>query len=68
MYNFQFQIGTVPIPKSISKERIYNNIKIFDFELTANEVALMETFNTGERLEDFAEASDGKYYPFNINF
>ena len=32
------QIGIVPLPKSVTPERIINNLEVFDFELSAQDV------------------------------
>ena len=42
------QIGVVPLPKSGRRQRIAENIDIFDFELTAAEVAEISSLDTGE--------------------
>lgn len=35
------QNGTVPLPKSVTPSRIYENTKVFDFELSAEDVAII---------------------------
>ncbi|XP_028177099.1 aldo-keto reductase AKR2E4-like [Ostrinia furnacalis] len=42
--------GLVPIPKSANKERIAQNIDLFDFELTKEEVAEISKFNKNVRV------------------
>ena len=37
------------IPKSVHKERMQENIDIFDFSLTEEEMCFMRTLNTGKR-------------------
>ncbi len=46
----QIQHGTVPIPKSVTKSRIIQNFAVFDFELSADDVAVMDTFDCNGRL------------------
>ncbi len=42
------QIGNIVIPKSNNKDRMAENFDIFDFELTAAEVATIATLDQGE--------------------
>lgn len=44
------------------------NIDIFDFKLNDEEMALMHTFNTNERLVKSLDRLHSKYYPFHIEF
>jgi diketogulonate reductase-like aldo/keto reductase len=43
------QLGNVVFPKSISVERIRENIDVFDFELSAEQMAQIEAIDRGER-------------------
>ncbi|XP_043266025.1 aldo-keto reductase family 1 member B1-like [Colletes gigas] len=61
-------IGTVPIPKSCSKVRLGQNIDIFDFKLTPQEIAKLDKLDTGIRVCPAAEFKGHKDYPFNIEF
>lgn len=64
-------MGVAPIPKSTDAQRIKENIDIFDFELNENEVALLDTFNTGTIALPLELQSDNfghKYFPFDIEF
>lgn len=65
---FLVQLGAIPIPKSSNEERIKENINIFDFELTPEEVAVMESFHTGQRAVPFALCTKHKYFMFAIDF
>lgn len=47
---WNLQKGVVTIPKSVHKNRIVSNAEIFDFELTADEVAYLDGFHKGERI------------------
>lgn len=64
----QYQIGTVPLPKSITNTRIKENIEIFDFELTDEETKIIDGFQNGERLVGLEVFNDHKYYPFGIEY
>ena len=37
--------GTVPLPKSVHKERIAENIKVFDFKLTIDEINKLDKYS-----------------------
>lgn len=45
---WHIQQGHIVIPKSMHLERMRENFSIFDFELSTEEVALMDTLNKGE--------------------
>lgn len=47
---FLMQSGVVLIPKSTHKERMEENFNVFDFALTAGEMAQIEALDTGESL------------------
>ncbi|EAT44544.1 AAEL004086-PA [Aedes aegypti] len=61
-------IGTIPIPKSSNSERIRQNIDIFDFKLTEEEIKIMDGFHTGQRTVPFNLCTSHKYFPFNAEF
>lgn len=67
-FYFQIDIGTVPIPKSVTPKRIEENIDVFDFKLTTDEIKYIDTFNTDERVIHFLESSTDKHFPFAIEF
>ncbi len=47
---WHIQQGIIVIPKSINASRIAENAGIFDFELSADDMTLMESLNTGVRV------------------
>ena len=60
------QRGTVAIPKSSKIERVIENITVFDFELTADEMAVIDALNKGIRYNDpgnYAEPAFGTFCP-----
>lgn len=65
---YLIQIGTVPIPKSVSKHRIEENFGVFDFELDEDDVKVMDQYNTDKRMIPFSGMRHHKYYPFSIEF
>jgi diketogulonate reductase-like aldo/keto reductase len=46
---WHLQLGNVVIPKSVTPSRIRENLAVFDFELTPDEVAQLSTLDRGER-------------------
>ncbi|CAK1549028.1 unnamed protein product [Leptosia nina] len=58
------QRGIVPIPKSVRKEKIEENIDIFDFELTENDMVELYNFNKDYRVVWPSFWQDHPYYPF----
>jgi diketogulonate reductase-like aldo/keto reductase len=46
---WHIELGDSPIPKSVRPQRIAENIAIFDFTLTPDEVQAIDALHTGER-------------------
>jgi 2,5-diketo-D-gluconate reductase A len=46
---WHLQIGNVVIPKSVTPERIRENIEIFDFDLSEDDLAALARLESGER-------------------
>ncbi|VVC89700.1 unnamed protein product [Leptidea sinapis] len=58
------QRGVIPIPKSVRKEKIVENINIFDFELSTEEMDEISKFNKDYRVVWPSFWQDHPYYPF----
>lgn len=54
-YRYLHQLGVVPIPKSVTKSRIIENLNIFDFELKPEDVAVLDTFDCNGRVCQHSE-------------
>src|SRR5579863_9026979 len=46
---WHLQLGNVVIPKSVTPERIIENFNVFDFTLTADQMAAIASLDAGER-------------------
>jgi diketogulonate reductase-like aldo/keto reductase len=47
---WDLQKGVVTIPKSVKKERIISNSQIFDFELSPEDIKMIDSLDKGERI------------------
>lgn len=65
---FITQLGAIPIPKSSNQDRVRENISIFDFTLNAEEMKILESFNSGKRHIAFLLGVPHPHYPFNVDF
>ena len=46
---WHIQLGNIVFPKSVTPERIRENIDVFDFELSADDMSVLDGLNTGTR-------------------
>jgi diketogulonate reductase-like aldo/keto reductase len=63
---WQIELGTSPIPKSVRSERITENIDIFDFAPTSEEVQAINALDTGERGGPDPEQVNPQTFPITI--
>ncbi|CAG5053251.1 unnamed protein product [Parnassius apollo] len=61
---YLIQYGVIPIPKSVHKERVEENINVFGFELTPDEMKKLAEFNKDYRVVWPSFWQDHPYYPF----
>jgi D-xylose reductase len=60
------QRGTTVIPKTTKKERLAENIGLFDFSLTNDEMKAISGLNQNKRFNDpgvFCEAAFNHFFP-----
>lgn len=60
------QRGMAIIPKTVRRERLRENIALFDFELNAEEMTAISALNENRRFNDpavFCERAFGRFYP-----
>lgn len=50
LIRYQLHRGHTVIPKSVTKARIISNFEVFDFELTEDDIALINTFECNGRI------------------
>ncbi|KAJ6640838.1 Aldo-keto reductase family 1 member A1-A [Pseudolycoriella hygida] len=65
---FLLQMGTILIPKSTNRRHMNENMQIFDFYLTEDEMNIMGKFDKGKRTSLLLRFSNSIHYPFNIEF
>ena len=65
LIRYQLQRGNVVIPKSVTASRIKQNMEILDFELSADDMTTIDSFDNGGRFCGLEWFSHHKYYPFH---
>ncbi|KAI5617989.1 aldose reductase [Silurus asotus] len=68
LIRFQVQRNVVVIPKSVTPSRIKENIQVFDFELSDDEMKTIFSFNRNYRVCPFQWGVKHKDYPFNAEY
>jgi len=60
--------GVVTIPKTVSRNRLLENGNLFDFELTPEDIALIDTFDVNGRACHLNWNSHHPHFPFKEDF
>ncbi|KAK8749074.1 hypothetical protein OTU49_015661, partial [Cherax quadricarinatus] len=68
LIRFQIDRGLIVIPKSANKSRIEENFQIWDFQLSPEDIKLLESLECNGRICSSSEASDHPYFPFHDEY
>ncbi|XP_069846672.1 1,5-anhydro-D-fructose reductase isoform X1 [Dipodomys merriami] len=68
LIRFQIQRKVIAIPKSVTPRHIQENIKVFDFELTEQDMNDLLDLNKNLRLATLPISKNHKDYPFHIEY
>lgn len=58
----------IVIPKSVNKKRIHENINLYDFQLSDEDMTAINNLNKNSRANLLSQAKTHREYPFNIDF
>uniref|UniRef100_A0A8D8ZCN6 Alcohol dehydrogenase [NADP(+)] A n=1 Tax=Cacopsylla melanoneura TaxID=428564 RepID=A0A8D8ZCN6_9HEMI len=64
LIRYQVQLGNITIPKSASKSRLEENMSVFDFELSDEDMKLLDGLNCNGRSCIVPTTEAAKHYPF----
>lgn len=64
LLKFHVQRGVAVVAKTVSKERVKQNLDIFDFEMTEEEMESLLELATGERMLMIKKLLSSKYNPY----
>ncbi|XP_054363360.1 1,5-anhydro-D-fructose reductase isoform X2 [Mirounga angustirostris] len=68
LLRFQIQRNVIVIPKSVTPKRILENIQVFDFELSEQDMNDILGLDRNFRMCSLPIAKNHKDYPFNIDY
>uniref|UniRef100_T1P7I4 Aldo/keto reductase n=1 Tax=Musca domestica TaxID=7370 RepID=T1P7I4_MUSDO len=64
LIRYQIQRGNIVIPKSVTKSRIASNFDVFGFELSAEDMANIDSFDCNGRLVPLLNVYGHPHHPF----
>lgn len=64
---YLIQRNVIVIPKSTNRERLKQNLNVFDFEITPEEMVIVESFDCNGRVVPALELKDSPNYPFECS-
>jgi len=68
LIRYQIQRGVIVIPKSVSKTRLQENFDINGFELSEDDMEILDSLNCNERYLHHRWVEDHKHFPFAVDF
>lgn len=67
IYRWHVQNGVIPIVSTVSKEHLYSNLEIFDFNLEDEEMELIEALNQNKTCDRYNnKKSDCADFIYNL--
>lgn len=64
LIRYQIERGVIVIPKSVTKSRIASNFEVFDFQLSKQDLELIDSFDCNGRLVPMTASLGHKHHPF----
>ncbi|XP_041968780.1 aldo-keto reductase family 1 member B1-like isoform X2 [Aricia agestis] len=64
LIRYQIDRGNIVIPKSVNKGRIASNFDVLDFQLSPQDLQLIDSFNCNGRFVPMTASLGHKYHPF----
>lgn len=68
LIRYPIERGVIVIPKSVTEERIHANFDVFDFQLTEEEMQILNGFKEKFRYCPLDWVKDDPNYPFNTEY
>ncbi|XP_037795151.1 LOW QUALITY PROTEIN: aldo-keto reductase family 1 member B1-like [Penaeus monodon] len=68
LIRYQIQREVIVIPKSVTKSRIEENIQVFDFALSDDDMKTIDDFDCNGRFLHLTWVQDHPHWPFNTEF